>query len=214
LIACRQPSHQLRGHPVWPFASESWQNRVFSFLVNLDDTCPNAASPRPTKPSANGVGRLGRITPIGCGAVALSLGTNSVPLNDMLTTILEEVRITSTATRSVFYSRKGIPYRSFRTAFERAVRGAVIPDFTVHDLQHTFASCLVMADVELSTVQELMGYKAITMTLQYTHHSSDHKRSAVRTLERFGIESRQFLRQDEICEVGTSRKLLKILLPP
>ena len=118
--------------------------------------------------------------------------SRSVPMNDVLTTTLEEVRITSTATGSVFCSRKGAPYRSFRTAFERAVRRVVIPDFTFHDLRHTFASRLVMSGVDLPTVKVLMGHKDSALTLRYTHLSSDHKRSAVRTLERFRTESRQF----------------------
>jgi integrase len=105
--------------------------------------------------------------------------SRSIPMNDVLTTTLEEVRIQSTATGSVFCSRKGTPYRSFRTAFECAVRKGGIPDFTFHDLRHTFASRLVMSGVDLPTVKELMGHKDITMTLRYTQLSSNHKYSAV-----------------------------------
>jgi integrase len=59
-------------------------------------------------------------------------------------------------------------------------------DFTFHDLRHTFANRLVMAGVDLPTVQELMGHKDIKMTLRYTHLSSDHKRRAVTALAGFG----------------------------
>ena len=130
-------------------------------------------------------------------------------MNDVLTTTLEEVRIKSAATGSVFCSRKGTPYRSFRIAFECAVRKARIPDFTFHDLRHTFASRLVMSGVDLPTAKELMGHKDITMTLRYTRLSSDHKHSAVRTLERFGMESRQFSRQSETFAGGKPHSLLK-----
>jgi integrase len=88
----------------------------------------------------------------------------------------------------VFCSHKGTPYRSFRSAFEQAVRKAGLEDFTFHDLRHTFASRLVMAGVALPTVRELMGHKDITMTLRYTHLSSDHKQRAVRALEQFGAK--------------------------
>src|SRR5438093_13194233 len=91
-----------------------------------------------------------------------------------LTATLEEVTIHGTESGSVFRNRKGAPYRSFRTAFERAVRKALILDFTFHDLRHTFASRLVMSGVDLPTVKDLMGHKNINMTLRYSHLSSEH----------------------------------------
>lgn len=136
--------------------------------------------------------------------------SRSVPMNDVLTATLEEVRINSTAKGPVFHNRHGSPYRSFRTAFERAVRKAAIPDFTFHDLRHTFASRLVMRGVDLPTVKELMGHKDISMTLRYTHLSSDHKRSAVEKLEEFGTKSHQFSQQGDQREAGSPHKLLKI----
>ena len=86
----------------------------------------------------------------------------------------------------VFCSYKDTPYRSFRSAFELAGRKAGLENFTFHDLRHTFASRLAMAGVDSPTVQELMAHKGITMTLRYTHLSSDHKQCAVRTLEWVG----------------------------
>src|SRR4029434_8854882 len=94
--------------------------------------------------------------------------------------------MTALATSRVFCSLHGGPYRSFRSAFERAVRKAGLVDFTFHDLRHTFASRLVMRGVDLPTVKELLGHKTIAMTLRYTHLSNDHKPRAVRTLEQFG----------------------------
>ena len=85
----------------------------------------------------------------------------------------------------MFRTPQGTPCRNFRTAFERAVHKAGIVDFTFHDLRHTFASRLVMAGVDLPTVQALLGHKTIAMTLRYTHLSSDHKQRAVGKLEQF-----------------------------
>ena len=48
--------------------------------------------------------------------------------------------------------------------FEPAIRDAKIRKFSWHCLRHTFASRLVMAGVDLRTVQELMGHKSIQMT--------------------------------------------------
>ena len=43
-----------------------------------------------------------------------------------------------------------------------------------------------MSGVDLPTVKELLGHKDISMTLRYTHLSTDHKQHAVRLLEQFG----------------------------
>jgi site-specific recombinase XerD len=82
----------------------------------------------------------------------------------------------------VFCEDDGHGIRSLRTAFEQAVKNAGIEDFTFHDLRHTFASHVVMGGVDLLTVKELLGHKSITMTLQYSHLSPDHKRKIVQSL--------------------------------
>ena len=92
----------------------------------------------------------------------------------------------------LFRNQHGKPLRIYalRDAFEIAVERAGILDFHLHDLRHTFASRLVMAGVDLRTVQELMGHKTIAMTLRYAHLSSDHKRKAIEALEqRFSEKS-------------------------
>jgi integrase len=71
-----------------------------------------------------------------------------------------------------------------RRWFDRAIREAGIRDFRYHDLRHTFASRLVMAGVDLRTVQELMGHKTLLMTLRYSHLSQAHTREAIEKLAR------------------------------
>jgi len=63
-----------------------------------------------------------------------------------------------------------------------ALEEAKISDFHWHDLRHTFGSRLVMAGVDLRTVQELMRHKTIKMTLRYTHLSPTHTLEAVNKL--------------------------------
>jgi integrase len=53
--------------------------------------------------------------------------------------------------------------------FKVALANAGIANFHWHDLRHTFASRLLMAGVDIRTVQELMGHKTIQVTMRYAH---------------------------------------------
>ncbi len=70
--------------------------------------------------------------------------------------------------------------RVFRPAVEQA---GIEEGLRWHDLRHTFASRLVMAGVDLRTVQELMGHQSITTTLRYAHLSPGHQLDAIKRLD-------------------------------
>ncbi len=70
----------------------------------------------------------------------------------------------------------------YHRVFLPALTRAEIDGVVWHTLRHTFASRLVMAGVDLRTVQELMGHKSIEMTLRYSHLSPGHLHSAVELL--------------------------------
>ena len=70
-----------------------------------------------------------------------------------------------------------------RRWFDSAVKIAGLENFTWHCLRHTFASRLVMAGVDIRTVQELMGHKTIAMTVRYAHLAPKHTLSAVERLD-------------------------------
>jgi len=78
----------------------------------------------------------------------------------------------------------GNRYYDLKRAFSRALSKAGIKDFRFHDLRHTFASQLVMAGVDIRTVQELLGHKKLSMTMRYSHLSQAHKKEAVQTFQR------------------------------
>jgi site-specific recombinase XerD len=69
-----------------------------------------------------------------------------------------------------------------RWVFVPALAAADIDGFRWHDLRHMFASRLVMAGVDLRTVQELMGHKTLAMTLRYSQLSPAHQLDAVQRL--------------------------------
>jgi site-specific recombinase XerD len=52
-------------------------------------------------------------------------------------------------------------------------------DVSPHVLRHTFASRLAMAGVDLRTIQELGGWKTLSMVQRYAHLSPSHKAEAV-----------------------------------
>ncbi|WP_460178088.1 tyrosine-type recombinase/integrase [Thermodesulfovibrio hydrogeniphilus] len=56
----------------------------------------------------------------------------------------------------------GNRYIDIKKSFAKACKCAGIKDFHLHDLRHTFASHLVMAGVDLTTVSRLLGHKTIT----------------------------------------------------
>jgi len=53
----------------------------------------------------------------------------------------------------------------------------------LHLLRHTYASHLVMAGVDLASVQRLLGHSSITTTMIYAHLSQEHLRQQVAKLE-------------------------------
>jgi site-specific recombinase XerC len=84
-------------------------------------------------------------------------------------------------------------YRTVGGEFLRAVRAAQVTlraagqedeaarldGVTWHALRHTFASRLVAAGVDLRTVQELGGWRTLSMVQPYAHLSPGHPAAAV-----------------------------------
>ncbi|MHC4182599.1 MAG: tyrosine-type recombinase/integrase [Planctomycetota bacterium] len=81
-----------------------------------------------------------------------------------------------------YYHKSGKPYKDVKRSFATACRKAGIKDFKFHDLRHTFASHLVMAGVDITTVSRLLGHQSLTMTLRYAHLAPNHLSNAVNVL--------------------------------
>jgi site-specific recombinase XerD len=108
--------------------------------------------------------------------------TRHVPLNSAAIAALEAFRTRGDGTGSVIRNLNGEPLASSRYWFEPALKKAKIYRFSWHCLRHTFASRLVMAGVDIRTVQELMGHKSISMTVRYSHLAPKHTLAAVELL--------------------------------
>ncbi len=101
-----------------------------------------------------------------------------VPMSDIVkNTLISVPKYPKSA--YIFCNDDGRPYTNVRKSFDAALEKCGIIDFHFHDLRHTFASQLVMAGVDIKTVQELMRHKSIEMTMRYAHLSPDHKKRAV-----------------------------------
>lgn len=83
----------------------------------------------------------------------------------------------------VFCDNQGRRFRDVKRSFASALRRVGLKDFRFHDLRHTFASQLVMAGVDLTTVSRLLGHKSLTMTLRYAHLAPAHMLKAVSVLD-------------------------------
>ena len=70
--------------------------------------------------------------------------------------------------------------RNFMRSFYRIVEKAGIPRANVHSLRHTFATRMLELGESAKVVQELLGHKNITQTLNtYTHVLEDTKKAAM-----------------------------------
>lgn len=105
-----------------------------------------------------------------------------VPLNGPALAALGSLMNGNDGTGPVIRNAEGGALTSPRYWFEPAVKKAKIRSFSWHCLRHTFASRLVMAGVDLRTVQELMGHKSIQMTVRYSHLTPKHTLAAVERL--------------------------------
>ncbi len=118
----------------------------------------------------------------------IDLGAGTVHLSQTKNGRSRFVRLNSRALAimGMMYERSVGSGRVFPTKrpdwFREAIRKAGIKDFTWHCLRHTFASRLIMAGVDLKTVQELMGHLSITMTARYAHLSPEHRAAALEKL--------------------------------
>ncbi|MEI6632752.1 MAG: site-specific integrase [Chlamydiota bacterium] len=81
------------------------------------------------------------------------------------------------------FHQEGSPYGDVKTGFLNAVRRSGIGYCRFHDLRHTFATRLVLANVSLPVVKELLGHASIETTMRYAHPTPESKIRAVEMLK-------------------------------
>ena len=85
----------------------------------------------------------------------------------------------------VFCQRNGIrlEYHRMNGVLWRLCRLAGLREIGWHACRHTFASHLVLKGASLATVKDLLGHKAIEMTMRYAHVGPVVLRDAVSKLD-------------------------------
>ena len=106
-----------------------------------------------------------------------------IPINETLRHTLQGITRRLDIPYVFYDNATGKPYGDVKRSFATACRRAGIKDFHFHDLRHTFASHLVMAGVDITTVSRLLGHNSLTMTLRYSHLAPSHMVKAVDVLD-------------------------------
>jgi len=106
-----------------------------------------------------------------------------IPINDTLKATLQGITRRLDVPYVFYEQSMGKAYQDVKRSFKTALRRTGIKDFHFHDLRHTFASQLVMAGVDITTVKDLLGHKTLNMTLRYAHLSPSHRVKAVDLLD-------------------------------
>ena len=113
--------------------------------------------------------------------------TRNIPLNSRAKEALRHLKELRRSAY-VFSKANGLPYKSMEKPFTQACKDAGLADtgVSLHTLRHTFASNLVMAGVDLVTVQQYGGWSDLSLVQRYSHLSASHKARAIETIaERF-----------------------------
>jgi integrase len=95
-----------------------------------------------------------------------------------------ELRALKAQGRSVyaFTDKSGAPLspRTLQWQFRRALDSSGVENFRFHDLRHTAASWMAMADVPMQKIKMILGHLDIRMTDRYSHLSPESTTDAVR----------------------------------
>jgi len=79
----------------------------------------------------------------------------------------------------LFCNRSGEKIKSFRKTFNSMVDKLGIENVTIHTMRHTYASHMVMKNVNMKVVQEFLGHHSVKVTERYAHLSNAYKQQAV-----------------------------------
>jgi integrase len=119
-----------------------------------------------------------------------------VPMNSLVRSLLMDLagaRLRPSDPTEYVFTTRPVRSKSFFNAAVARARAALseagkdpsrLEGYVWHSNRHTFASRLVMAGVDLRTVQELGGWRSLAMVQKYAHLAPAHRLAAVEALVR------------------------------
>jgi integrase len=131
--------------------------------------------------------------------------TGTVPLPDDLIRALRKLKEErKPKPHDLVFTHDGKVWKSWREAFDGAVKRAGIENFHFHDCRHCYGSWLAKVGVAFENRQKLMRHRDPKMTMRYTHLDAESRREAVNKLPSFNIqdsESQRISQQPEFEKV-------------
>ena len=109
-----------------------------------------------------------------------------IPMNDKVIDILQSIEYQNSYGSNYVFKKDGrqINKMYLTKRFKKSVRQAGLSEkIHFHSLRHSFASNLVQKNVNLFTVQKLLGHTQISTTQRYSHLRSDDLVNAINTLD-------------------------------
>lgn len=112
-----------------------------------------------------------------------------IPINDKLKNFLMEYKNkTGGSGNDYVVTYRGEKIKSLHRGWKNfLMKSGVKKYYRFHDLRHTFASYLVMNNVDITTVQKLLGHSDVQTTMRYSHISDKHTTAAVKKLNFQGV---------------------------
>lgn len=114
----------------------------------------------------------------------------AIHLHGLSAAILQHRRKYATPSALIF---AGIHNDTLERQWRRARQAAMLSDFRLHDLRHTFASYAAMTGMDTLMLAEALGHKDIKMVKRYAHLMDSHVSEGVRKANErvFGTEENQ-----------------------
>jgi integrase len=100
-------------------------------------------------------------------------------------------------------TREYRPFKSYKTAFNKARKRAGLEGYTFHDLRHTCATWLLEQGYSLIDAKEQLGHSSVVTTQKYAHTTEERKRARTEAISHIIQHTNT---DDSVQHIETKRK--------